>query len=58
MRQVRELYRDRAALEKEYATKLQVLAKKAVDKKARKMAAAVVGDDPTKAWSEETLVQR
>ncbi|KZV73725.1 hypothetical protein PENSPDRAFT_732757 [Peniophora sp. CONT] len=54
---VRELYRDRAALEKEYAAKLQLLTKKAVDKKAKKMAPAVVGDDPTKAWSEETLVQ-
>jgi formin-binding protein 1 len=52
---MRDIYRDRVLLEREYAQKLQALTKKAVEKKARKMAAAVIGDDPTKAWGDETL---
>ncbi|KAH8114438.1 hypothetical protein DFH11DRAFT_1688953 [Phellopilus nigrolimitatus] len=52
---VREIYKDRAALEKEYAGKLSVLAKKAADKKAKRMSSLVVGDDPSTAWGEDTL---
>jgi hypothetical protein len=37
---------------------LLALAQKAVDKKNKKMASSVVGDEPSKAWSEETLGQR
>ncbi|KAH7926483.1 hypothetical protein BV22DRAFT_1104300 [Leucogyrophana mollusca] len=55
---VRELYRDRAALEREYAAKLQVLAKKATDKKAKIAALVVIGDSPTKAFNESILRQR
>jgi formin-binding protein 1 len=56
--QVRDLYRDRAALEKEYATKLQLLARKAADKKSKMEATIVVGEDPTKSWNPNTLKQR
>lgn len=48
--QVRELYRERVALEREYAAKLQVLTRKASDKKSKLEAALVVGEDPTKSW--------
>ncbi|KAH9999595.1 hypothetical protein BJV74DRAFT_944693 [Russula compacta] len=54
---VRELYRERAALERDYAAKLLALAQKAVDKKNKKMAPAVVGGEPYKPWNEETLLQ-
>ena len=56
--QIRDLHRERAALEREYATKLQLLVKKAAEKKARKMPALVVGSEPTKAWDENTIRQR
>jgi hypothetical protein len=52
------LYRERAALERDYAARLSALAQKVVDKKNKKMARAVVGDDPFKQWNEETLLQR
>jgi hypothetical protein len=56
--QIRELYRERAAVERDYAARLLALAQKAVDKKNKKMPLAVVGDDPAKAWNAETLIQR
>ncbi|RPD62761.1 hypothetical protein L226DRAFT_532256 [Lentinus tigrinus ALCF2SS1-7] len=52
---VRDLHRERAALEREYAAKLQLLVKKAAEKKAKKMPALVVGNEPTKAWDEDTI---
>lgn len=48
MTQVRELYRDRVSIEREYAGKLQLLAKKASEKRAKKIAVLVVGTEPTK----------
>ncbi|KAF9071205.1 hypothetical protein BDP27DRAFT_1401569 [Rhodocollybia butyracea] len=54
---VKELYKESVALEREYATKLQALAKKAAERKAKIEAAVVLGDDPTKAWDESTLKQ-
>ncbi|KAI0647754.1 hypothetical protein C8Q79DRAFT_951721 [Trametes meyenii] len=54
---VRELHKERAALEREYATKLQLLAKKAAEKKSRKISALVVGAEPTKAWDESTFTR-
>lgn len=54
---VRDLYRDRAALERDYAAKLQLLVKKAADKKSKMEASIVVGEDPTKAWNANTLKQ-
>jgi hypothetical protein len=45
-------------LEREYASKLQVLAQKAAAKKARSMARLVLGDDPTKAFSDSVLASR
>lgn len=56
--QVRDLHRERAALERDYATKMQLLVKKAAEKKAKKMPALVVGNEPTKAWDENTIRQR
>ncbi|KAJ6475039.1 hypothetical protein C8R47DRAFT_1143339 [Mycena vitilis] len=55
--EVREIYRDRAALEREYATKLQVLTKRATEKRAKLVASLVVGEEPTKASSEATFSQ-
>ncbi|KAF5330266.1 hypothetical protein D9758_014458 [Tetrapyrgos nigripes] len=54
---VRELFKDRAALEREYAMKLQALTKKASEKKAKTKSVLVLGNDPTKAWNESTLKQ-
>ncbi|KAF8526758.1 hypothetical protein JB92DRAFT_3087230 [Gautieria morchelliformis] len=52
---LREIFRERVVLEKEYASKLQVLAKKAGEKKARRISKLVLGDDPTQVWTEETV---
>ncbi|KAI8978808.1 hypothetical protein BD414DRAFT_119172 [Trametes punicea] len=52
---VRDLHKERAALEREYAAKLQLLAKKAADKKTKKTPALVLGSRPTKAWDESTI---
>ncbi|KAI9443492.1 hypothetical protein H4582DRAFT_2072520 [Lactarius indigo] len=54
---IRELYRERATIERDYAAKLMALAQKAVEKKNKKMALAVVGDEPSKQWNDDTLVQ-
>ena len=56
--QVRELYRERVALERDYAAKLQLLAKKAADKKTRKISTLVVGNEPTKPAQESAIKQR
>ena len=45
-------------IEREYATKLQLLAKKAAEKKARKITALVVGSDPTKPALESAVRDR
>ncbi|KAJ7195463.1 hypothetical protein GGX14DRAFT_676626 [Mycena pura] len=55
--EVRELYRDRAAVEREYAAKLQTLTKRATEKRAKLVPALVVGDEPTKATDDTTLAQ-
>lgn len=52
------MYKERAALEKDYATKLSALARKAADRKSKRMASVVVGDEPTVAWGEDTLRRR
>ncbi|KZS91252.1 hypothetical protein SISNIDRAFT_479235 [Sistotremastrum niveocremeum HHB9708] len=52
---VRDLIKERSSLERDYAAKLQALAKKASDKKSRRMAQLVLGEEPTKAWDEDTL---
>lgn len=56
--QLRELFRERVVLEKEYASKLQALAKRAGEKKAKRMSKLVLGDEPTRVWTEETVRQR
>ena len=56
--QVRDLYKDLVALEREFATKLQQLSRKAADKKAKKMAATVFGTMPTTPFDDKTLSQR
>ncbi|KAL0581179.1 Protein BZZ1 [Marasmius crinis-equi] len=55
--EVRELYKDRVALEREYATKLQALAKKAAERKSKLELRLVLGSEPTKAWTEASLKQ-
>lgn len=43
---IQSFYRERSAIEKEYAAKLNALSRKYFDKKARKSAALTVGDTP------------
>lgn len=52
----RELYRERAALERDYATKLKQLAKKASEKKNKNELLLVLGDD--KAVCTESVIQQ
>ncbi|KAF8968963.1 hypothetical protein BDZ97DRAFT_1797220 [Flammula alnicola] len=52
---VRELYTARVALEREYAAKLQILTRKASEKKVKCSSAFVLGNEPTKAWDDNTL---
>lgn len=54
---IRELYRERATIERDYAANLMALAQKAVEKKNKKMALAVVGDEPSKQWNDDTLLE-
>lgn len=54
---VRELYRERVALDRDYASKLQILARKASEKKARTVSSLVLGNEPTKIWDENALRQ-
>jgi len=56
--QVRELIRDRAALERDYASKLQALTKKATEKRAKRMSAVIFGNEPSKVWTEDTVKMR
>ncbi|KAB5596551.1 Protein BZZ1 [Ceratobasidium theobromae] len=49
---VRELIKERVALEKEYALRLGAIAKKAEEKRARHMPPVVLGDECSKAWTE------
>ncbi|PAV17054.1 Bzz1-Myo3 5p-Bee1p-Vrp1p actin assembly complex component [Pyrrhoderma noxium] len=51
----REIYKDRAALEKEYATKLAALAKRASEKRNKRIASLVVGDEPSKTLDDAAL---
>lgn len=44
---LQEYYRERATIEKEYATKLQTLAKKFQDRRTKKSPGLSVGDNPT-----------
>ncbi|KAG2359645.1 hypothetical protein BDR07DRAFT_1378531 [Suillus spraguei] len=55
---VRELYRDKAVLEREYAAKLKQLVKKANEKKNKNGSSLVVGDNPTKACTESMNQQK
>ncbi|KAJ2926614.1 hypothetical protein H1R20_g10481, partial [Candolleomyces eurysporus] len=52
---IREIYNSRAALEREYAAKLQTLVRKAADKKAKMEQNIAVGTDPSKSWDINTL---
>ena len=44
---IQQFYRDRAAIEKEYSSKLYALAKKNFEKKAKRSSGLSVGDTPT-----------
>ncbi|KZV81942.1 hypothetical protein EXIGLDRAFT_779128, partial [Exidia glandulosa HHB12029] len=52
---VKDLYKERAALERDYALKLQALARRGQEKKGKLMTALLVGDTPTRAWGEDTI---
>ncbi|KAF9523898.1 hypothetical protein CPB83DRAFT_647994 [Crepidotus variabilis] len=52
---VRDIYLAKAALAREYAVKLQSLARKSAEKKEKSQALFVVGREPTKAWDESVL---
>uniref|UniRef100_A0A0W0G7Q7 Uncharacterized protein n=1 Tax=Moniliophthora roreri TaxID=221103 RepID=A0A0W0G7Q7_MONRR len=54
---VRDIYKERVTLEREFAAKLQVLARKAAEKKSKIETGFVLGNDPTKTWNESTLRQ-
>ena len=43
---IQQFYRDRAAIEKEYSSKLYALAKKNFEKKAKRSSGLSVGDTP------------
>ena len=43
---IQQFYRERAAIEKEYSTKLSALAKKNFEKKAKRSSTLSVGDTP------------
>ncbi|KAF2746235.1 FCH-domain-containing protein [Sporormia fimetaria CBS 119925] len=45
--EIQQFYRERSAIEKEYASKLNALAKKYYEKKAKKTSSLSVGDSPT-----------
>ncbi|KZO97097.1 hypothetical protein CALVIDRAFT_92966 [Calocera viscosa TUFC12733] len=51
----REMIRERAALEREYATKLRDISFKAVGKRAKRASSLVVGDEPSRAFNESTF---
>ena len=55
---IREIYKERALLEKDYATKLHALAKKVSEKKTKRMASLIVGDEPSKQWKDDVIGQR
>ena len=44
---IKEFYRERSEIEKEYSSKLSILAKKYYEKKAKKSSSLSVGDTPT-----------
>ena len=55
---IHDIYRDRAALEREYAAKLQLQVKKATEKRNKAANALVAGDSPTKPCSDSTVQQK
>lgn len=55
---MRELYTARAILERDYAAKLQGLARKAAEKQSKLSPAVSVGTDPSKAWDGNIIKQK
>ncbi|KAF8440834.1 hypothetical protein L210DRAFT_3447746 [Boletus edulis BED1] len=54
---IHDVYRDRAALEREYASKLQLLVKKATERKNKTATSLVAGENPTKPCSDSIIQQ-
>ncbi|KAG8891241.1 hypothetical protein FRB99_003754, partial [Tulasnella sp. 403] len=50
---IRDLVRERAALEKEYSQKLQAIARRAAEKRAKSAIPRIVGEDPSKAYGDD-----
>jgi formin-binding protein 1 len=46
---------ERASLEKDYSSKLLALTKKAQAKKAKRMLGVVLGEDPAKTYTDDTI---
>jgi hypothetical protein len=55
MSKIRELVRERANLEKEYSSKLLALTKKAQERKAKRMQSVVLGEEPAKVYTDDTV---
>jgi len=56
--QIRELYTSRMALEREYASKLQLIARRTSEKKAKTQSLFIVGSNPMKTFDSTILKQR
>ncbi|PVG02179.1 hypothetical protein CPB86DRAFT_751530 [Serendipita vermifera] len=50
-----ELIRERANLERDYSAKLLALTKKAQEKKVKRMQGVVLGDEPAKVYTDDTI---
>jgi len=56
--QLQDLYNARIALERDYASKMQALTRKASERKARMDLPLILGSDPNPGWDEDTLKKR
>lgn len=52
---LRELFQARILLEKDYASKLQALVRKANEKKSKRLSKVIFGPEPFRVWNEESL---
>ncbi|KAG8867945.1 hypothetical protein FRC20_004488 [Serendipita sp. 405] len=55
LQEIRDVIRERANLEKDYSTKLLALTKKAQEKKAKRMLGVVLGQEPSKQYTDDTI---
>ncbi|KAG8831561.1 hypothetical protein FRC17_002945 [Serendipita sp. 399] len=55
LQEIRDVIRERANLERDYSTKLLALTKKAQEKKAKRMLGVVLGQEPSKTYTDDTI---